>query len=97
MSWFSKTILDPIEAMFTKAATSGGVASVAPTETVTTAISTATTALSSIVPSLADVGVNAVLSLVPEGPAFDGLADELIDAVIAGLQAKKTTPTPAPE
>ena len=90
MSWFSKSILDPIEAAVAKAAAAGGPASAASAANITDATSNLGTALTNLAPDLATVGVNFLLSLIPGGAAFDGLADEMLVNVVNQLKGKST-------
>ena len=57
----------------------------------TTAAENVQTALGAGIPAVANLAVNAALTFVPGGGAFEVLADDFIDAVIAGLLAKKST------
>ncbi len=61
--------------------------------TVQNAANQATSAASVIeaaLPALAEEGVKLALSLIPGGAGYVAIADEFIDLVIAGLQAKKS-------
>lgn len=92
MSWASKNIFDPLKAILAQAAqqpASAGAASQA-----TTNLTQAASLVEGSVASLATIGVNAVLGLIPEGTAFEGLADEVVGAVVAQLLAKHPTAAP---
>lgn len=97
MSTLSKYIFDPIKAAFANAVTVGGGASQpAATQAVQNLAQAQALIEASIIP-LINIGVNAVLGLIPQGAQFAALADQIIDGVIAGLLAKRSTPvTPTP-
>lgn len=87
MSWLS-VLKNDLLAVFEKAASIDPAAASTATQDVNGAIA----ALESALPSLANAGVNYILSLIPSGSQYAGLADEIIDLVIAGLTSKKATP-----
>lgn len=100
MSWASKNIFDPLMKAFDTAVAAGGAASTPAAAQVATAAGTAksalgqaATAVEGATDSLADIGVNFILSLVPGGGTFDGLADDVVNAAINKLAAKLSTPS----
>ncbi len=60
-------------------------------------VSAAASAIDGALPAVATAAANAALALIPGGLGtdFDPIADSLIDSVIALLQGKKSTATPA--
>lgn len=90
-SWLSEAV-GAIEAAFE--GNPAGAAAAAPVVQSIQAVGAAATAA---LPALANVGANAALAAIPGGTAFDGLADEFIDAVIAILMTKKSAPVAQPQ
>lgn len=91
MSWLSE-LKNDLVGVFQKAAV------VSPTTAGTAAsnVQSAITAIEAALPALAEAGVNYCLSLVPAGAQYVPLADEILDTIISGLQAKKSDAAPAP-
>lgn len=88
MSWLS-VLKNDLVGVFQKAA--------AVTPSATNSVNNVNNAVASIeaeIPVLVEAGVNYCLSLVPGGPAYTGLADEILTLVIAALEAKKSTAAP---
>lgn len=99
MSTLSKYIFDPLKNAFSHAATSGSPATQAAAASATANLTQAASLVEQSMGSLVLIAANFVLGLIPGGPAFEGLADAFLEAVIVALQAKKTTASlaiPAP-
>ena len=90
MSWLSKNVIDPLVAAFEKAAQLGGGASVQPAQHAIGSLTQAKADVQAALESLAIVGANYALSLLPNGGAYAPLVDEFIDTVIAKLAAAKS-------
>lgn len=86
MSWASKNIFDPLKRVLEAAQGNPATASAATQATAN--LGQAANLVEGSLANLATIGVNAVLGLIPEGTVFEGLADELVSQVIAGLVAK---------
>jgi hypothetical protein len=93
MSILSKDIFDPIKAFLAGLLDKNPQAAPAVQQaqaSITQAATDVEAAGTAVVEPLARDGVNYVLGLVPGGALVEGFADSLIDAVIAGLTARKT-------
>ncbi len=91
MSWASKHLFDPIKSAFAAAAQVGGPASQPAVQTVTDNLTQAQALVENSVTSIVNVGINAILGLIPQGAQFAPLADEIIDGVVKELLAHKST------
>ncbi len=94
MSWLSQGIDDLVS--FFSGLEAKNPALTAPVQAVGAQISGAVAPAEALGVQLVNTAVDAVLSLVPGGAAFETMANAFIDEVIAALAAKKSANAAAP-